>query len=60
MGSTPTVCADDLLTIFGFFKKYLKSRSVNIFSAAGFSPKQYKRFTSQSSAYATLANDCND
>ena len=43
MENTPTGRADDLPTIFGFFKKYSKSRSVNIFSPAGFCPRQYKK-----------------
>ena len=45
MENTPTWHADDLPTFFFFFfKKYPKSRSVNIFSAAGFCFKKYKRF----------------
>ena len=36
MENTPTGPADDLPSIPGFFKNDPKSRSVNIFSAAGF------------------------
>ena len=41
-GNTPTGHADDLPTILGVFKNDPKSRSVNIFLAAGFCPKLYK------------------
>jgi hypothetical protein len=45
MENTPTGCADDLPTILAIFKKYQKSRSVNMFSpAAVFGPKQHKSF----------------
>ena len=44
MGNTLMGCADDLLTNPGIFKNDPTSRSVNIFSAAGFCLKQCKQF----------------
>ena len=44
MENTYTVCADDLPTILGILKM-TQNREVSTFSsAAGFYPKQYKRF----------------
>ena len=44
MENTPTGHADDLPTILGNFNNEPTSRSGNIFPAAGFCPKQDKRF----------------
>ena len=68
MANTPTGHADDLPTIWDFTKITQNREASTFFSAAGFCPKQYKRFDPPAKApprsalsdpyYAWAAGNC--